>query len=45
VGVFMCWRMKCVGCPFGLFHSVEHACGEHGIEPAKIVAALQAAIG
>ena len=32
VGVFIRWRMKCVGCPFGVFHSIEHACEEHVLE-------------
>jgi hybrid cluster-associated redox disulfide protein len=44
VGVFMRWRMKCVGCPFGVFHSVEHACEEHEQELATFLAALQVAV-
>jgi hybrid cluster-associated redox disulfide protein len=43
VGVFMRWRMKCVGCPFGVFHSVEHACEEHAQDLARFLAALEAA--
>jgi hybrid cluster-associated redox disulfide protein len=44
VGVFMRWRMKCVGCPFGVFHSIEHACEEHEQDLARFLAALEAAV-
>ncbi len=44
VGVFLRFRMKCIGCPFGGFHSVEHAAWEHEQEIAPFVAALEKAI-
>ena len=44
VAVFIRHRMKCVGCPFGVFHSIEHACEEHGLEMAAFVADLELAV-
>jgi hybrid cluster-associated redox disulfide protein len=44
IPVFIHWRMKCVGCPFGVFHSIAHACEEHQQEMAPFLAALQAVI-
>lgn len=43
VPLFLRWRMKCVGCPFGVFHSVEHACEEHSETLAPFLAALEKA--
>ncbi len=45
IGVFIRHRMKCVGCPFGTFHSIEHACLEHGTNAPSFLAALERAIG
>ena len=44
VAVFVRWRMKCIGCPFGVFHSVAHACEEHQQDLAPFLAALERAI-
>jgi hybrid cluster-associated redox disulfide protein len=41
VGVFIRLRMKCVGCPFGVFHSIEHACQEHALQVETALAALE----
>jgi len=43
VGVFIRFRMKCVGCPFGVFHTVEHACEEQALDKAPFLAALERA--
>ena len=44
IGVFIRWRMKCVGCPFGTFHTIEHACLEHGTDAPSFLAALRTAV-
>lgn len=44
IRVFIQFGMKCVGCPFGPFHSIDHACDEHGIKRAAFMAALDEAI-
>jgi hybrid cluster-associated redox disulfide protein len=44
IGVFIRWRMKCVGCPFGTFHTIEHACLEHGSDTRSFHAALEMAV-
>jgi hybrid cluster-associated redox disulfide protein len=40
IRVFLEFRMACVGCPIGCFHTVDDACREHGIDRAKFLAAL-----
>ncbi|WP_454620657.1 DUF1858 domain-containing protein [Bradyrhizobium cenepequi] len=40
IGVFLDFRMLCVGCPIGAFHSIEEACGEHGVDTAIFVSKL-----
>ena len=45
IGVFLQFRMKCVGCPIGIFHNIEDSCREHGVDRATFMAALQRAIG
>ena len=32
VRVFLDFRLGCIGCPIGEFHSVDDACREHGID-------------
>jgi hybrid cluster-associated redox disulfide protein len=44
VAVFIRRRMKCVGCPFGVFHTIEQACEEHSIELAEFAAALERSV-
>lgn len=43
IRVFLDHRMGCVGCPIGGFHTVEDACREHHLDPARILAELTAA--
>jgi hybrid cluster-associated redox disulfide protein len=45
IRVFIRWRMKCIGCPFGVFHTIEHACKEHSVERSAFLAALVNASG
>jgi hybrid cluster-associated redox disulfide protein len=45
IRVFLDYRMKCVGCPIGCFHTVQDACREHGVNGAGFLAALQAVAG
>ncbi len=45
VGAFIRFRMKCVGCPFGVFHTIEHACEEHSTDKMAFLAALERATG
>jgi hybrid cluster-associated redox disulfide protein len=40
IRVFLDFRMLCVGCPIGAFHSIEEACGEHGIDASIFVSKL-----
>jgi hybrid cluster-associated redox disulfide protein len=42
IRVFLDFKMKCVGCPIGCFHTVQDACREHGVDGAGFLAALQA---
>ena len=41
IGVFLRFRMLCVGCPIGCFHTVEDACREHGVACGPFLAALR----
>jgi hybrid cluster-associated redox disulfide protein len=41
VGVFIRLRMTCVGCPFGVFHTLAQACEEHGLPIEAVLAALE----
>jgi hybrid cluster-associated redox disulfide protein len=43
IGTFLGFRMKCVGCPIGSFHTVEDACREHDVELEVFLAALRTA--
>jgi hybrid cluster-associated redox disulfide protein len=44
IRVFLDFRMGCVGCPIGGFHTVADACKEHGAAPHTFVAALRKTI-
>jgi hybrid cluster-associated redox disulfide protein len=44
IRTFIQWGMKCVGCPFGTFHSIEHACEEHKTDRAAFLEALDDAV-
>ena len=43
IRVFLDFRMSCIGCPIGGFHTVEDACREHGAAPQDFLSALRAA--
>jgi len=45
IRAFLDFRMRCIGCPIGVFHTVEDACREHGVETALFLDALRAAAG
>jgi|tagenome__1003787_1003787.scaffolds.fasta_scaffold20938311_4 hybrid cluster-associated redox disulfide protein len=32
IRVFLDFRMRCVGCPIGAFHSVDETCEEHDVD-------------
>jgi hypothetical protein len=36
--------MKCIGCPFGTFHTIDHACVEHETDAPSFLAALEMAV-
>jgi hybrid cluster-associated redox disulfide protein len=38
---FLDFRMGCVGCPVGSFHSVDEACAEHGVDGVDFLAKLR----
>ena len=43
IRVFLDFKFMCVGCPIGIFHSVEDACREHKTGTEAFLAALRAA--
>jgi hybrid cluster-associated redox disulfide protein len=42
IRVFLDFRMHCVGCPIGCFHTVDDACREHGVDGPLFLDALRA---
>jgi hybrid cluster-associated redox disulfide protein len=44
IRVFLDYRMRCVGCPIGCFHTIEDACREHGSDSATFLADLRSAV-
>lgn len=44
VTVLLSYRMLCVGCPIGTFHTVAEACHEHCVDEARFLADLDATI-
>jgi hybrid cluster-associated redox disulfide protein len=40
IGVFLEFRMRCVGCPIACFHTVDDACREHGVDRDAFFEAL-----
>ena len=42
IGVFLEFRMRCVGCPIACFHSVDDAAREHGVDREAFLKALHA---
>lgn len=45
IPVFLKYRMKCVGCPIGPFHTIQDACREHDVDCSAFVVDLNVAIG
>lgn len=41
IRVFLNYKMLCVGCPIGCFHTVADACREHGAECEPFLADLR----
>ncbi|WEX08562.1 DUF1858 domain-containing protein [Chelativorans sp. AA-79] len=44
IRVFLNYRMHCVGCPIGRFHTLADACREHGIDLDHFLADLRVVI-
>ena len=42
IGVFLQFKMRCVGCPIACFHTVDDACSEHGVDREAFLEALRA---
>jgi hybrid cluster-associated redox disulfide protein len=40
IRVFLAFKMRCVGCPIGSFHTVDDACREHGVNRDAFLQAL-----
>ena len=41
IRVFLDFRMNCVGCPIGEFHTVEDSCREHSVNSAEFLDTLR----
>ncbi|HZT27706.1 MAG TPA: DUF1858 domain-containing protein [Pseudolabrys sp.] len=44
IRVFLDFRMRCVGCPFAAFHTIDDACREHGLDGDTFLRALRLAL-
>ena len=44
VAVMLSYRMLCVGCPIGTFHTVAEACREHKIDEADFLLDLESVV-
>ena len=44
IGVFLKFRMGCVGCPIACFHTVDDACREHGVDRDVFLQALRTVV-
>lgn len=44
IRVFLRYRMRCIGCPLGPFHSVGYACAEYGLGRERFIEDLNAVI-
>jgi len=44
IAAFLKYRMLCVGCPIGPFHTVADACREHRVSEPEFLADLQGAV-
>lgn len=45
IRIFLDYRMNCVGCPIGEFHTVEDSCREHGVDAGEFLVALRDSAG
>jgi hybrid cluster-associated redox disulfide protein len=43
IRVFLAHGMHCVGCPIGVFHTIDDACLEHHADVERFMQALNAA--
>ncbi|MDB5545446.1 MAG: hypothetical protein JWO64_2595 [Hyphomicrobiales bacterium] len=41
---FLSMRMKCIGCPFAIFHTISDACIEHDVIESEFMRSLETAI-
>ncbi|ADV15436.1 DUF1858 domain-containing protein [Mesorhizobium sp. M7A.F.Ca.CA.001.09.2.1] len=44
VAVVLRYKMLCVGCPIGTFHTVAEACLEHHVDESRFIADLEATV-
>lgn len=44
IGVFIAFRTYCVGCPIGVFHSLEDAAREHDLDAGSLHARIERAV-
>lgn len=44
VAVLLRYRMLCVGCPIGTFHTVTEACREHQIDERDLLFELESVV-
>lgn len=44
IGVFLHFGLHCVGCPIGLFHSLDEASSAHSVDQQQLVDALTKSI-
>jgi hybrid cluster-associated redox disulfide protein len=44
VRCFVSLRMKCIGCPFAVFHTIADACMEHNVVEAEFMKMLETAM-
>jgi hybrid cluster-associated redox disulfide protein len=45
IRAFLDYRMGCVGCPIAVFHTVNDACREHGVDAEAFLTALRRQAG
>lgn len=45
IGVFLRYRMSCVGCPISSFHTLVDACEEHELDLDAVLAAMKEVAG
>lgn len=43
IRAFIDLKLACVGCPIGVFHTVDDAADEHGLDRAHVLGRLRAA--